>query len=215
MAVKFLPEAKTRLAGGADDRAELVLAMLTDVLAVVVDAGLIPLVVTPDPRITAAAHNSGAFTADEPDHAARPGGGLNAAFTHGQHTLVAQNPQVRSVVLLQADLPAITATQLRAVIARHAESTDPAHRQSFVTDSAGTGTAALLRPVEITSAPHFGANSADAHRTSGALDTVALTPASTDLWAGLRRDVDTLADLAKAAEIGVGPATAAWLRARS
>lgn len=46
MAVKRLPEAKSRLGGTADDRAELVVAMLVDVLAAVVQAGLTPLVVT-------------------------------------------------------------------------------------------------------------------------------------------------------------------------
>ncbi|MFT4201487.1 MAG: hypothetical protein QM634_12250, partial [Gordonia sp. (in: high G+C Gram-positive bacteria)] len=34
-------------------------------------------------------------------------------------------------------------------------------------------------------------------------------------WPGLRADVDTLDDLARAADIGVGVATARWLRART
>ena len=51
--------------------------------------------------------------------------------------------------------------------------------------------------------PHFGPQSAQAHRAAGA---VALDGA----WPGLRHDVDVPADLAEVRALGVGPATRAW-----
>ncbi|MFT3900507.1 MAG: 2-phospho-L-lactate guanylyltransferase [Gordonia sp. (in: high G+C Gram-positive bacteria)] len=203
LAVKPLPEAKSRLDGAADDRSALVLAMLADVLAATAAAEMTTVVVTPDPRIAAAARASGALTADE------PGGGLNAAFAHGQREFAARAPAPRSVMFLQADLPAVTATDLRAAIAAHDHATGHDHPQSFVADHSGGGTAALLRPVDVDAPPLFGPDSAARHR---AADVVEIGAA--DQWAGLRTDVDTLADLARAARVGVGPATAAWLAAR-
>jgi len=207
LAVKRLPEAKSRLGGTADDRAELVVAMLVDVLAAVVQAGLTPLVVTPDPRVAALAHDAGALIAAEPDG----GAGLNAAFVHGQRELVAREPGVEAVFLLAADLPALTAGALRRAIAGHEQSSASGLRQSFIADSAGSGTAALLRPANVDSMPRFGPDSAAAHRAAGLVDITG----SDDVWAGLRRDVDTLADLSAAAEIGIGRATSEWLHSRS
>ncbi|MFT4201743.1 NTP transferase domain-containing protein, partial [Gordonia sp. (in: high G+C Gram-positive bacteria)] len=160
LAVKPLPEAKSRLTGAVGDRSSLVLAMLADVLAATSAAGVTALVVTPDPRIAAAAAAAGAHTADEPV----AGGGLNAAFVHGQHELTGRIGAVDGVVLLQADLPALTAADLRSAITAHEATTA---EQTFVADLAGTGTSALLRPAAITRAPLFGADSAARHRGAG------------------------------------------------
>ena len=90
---------------------------------------------------------------------------------------------------------------------RRAEETAGAHgprllARSFVTDAAGTGTVLLAAPPGAVLEPCFGAGSAAAHEASGA---VPLNGA----WPSLRRDVDTLADLAEAFRLGVGPRTAA------
>jgi len=211
LAVKQLPEAKTRLAGDGDDRARLVLAMLSDALVAVVGAGFTPIVVTPDERIAAAAREVGALIADEPE-----GGGLNAAFLHGQRELVQRQPEIAGVVLLQADLPALTAGALQAAVAAHEQTGARARsRQSFVADAAGSGTAAVLRSATVATPPLFGPASAQAHRVAGVVDITPDNTDSDDDWAGLRRDVDTLDDLAGAAEIGVGASTAQWLYSRS
>ncbi len=230
LAVKPLPQAKSRLDGHVPDRAELVLAMLSDALAAARAAGLTTLVVTPDHRIAAAARAAGALTADEPGGT---GGGLNAAFAHGQRELAAHDRAIDAVVFLQADLPAVTAAHLRAAIAAHESATGPHRVQSFVADRSGSGTAALLRPLLVTAPPLFGPESAAAHRRAGVVEITPSdddragadggsgpladipAPGAADPWAGLRLDVDTLADLARAAQTGVGPATALWLRARS
>ncbi|NNG96219.1 RNA degradosome polyphosphate kinase [Gordonia araii NBRC 100433] len=211
LAVKPLPQAKTRLNGEADDRAALVLAMLSDALAAAADAGLASLVVTPDPRIAKAARSAGALTADEPADSR----GLNAAFVHGQRVLADHDPAVDSVVFLQADLPAASADGLLAALSAHEQRTDSLHRQSFIADLDGTGTAALLRPVDVDEPPLFGPDSAAAHRRAGVVDLTPGDEAGDGAWSGLRADVDTLADLTRAARIGVGAATAEWLRARS
>lgn len=209
LAVKPLPEAKTRLAGDDADRAGLVIAMLTDVLTATLAAGLTPLVVTPDATITALAAETGAATAGEP-----AGGGLNPAFRHGQRQLVDRLPGLHGVVFLQADLPAITGEQLTVLLDAHRRSTGEQHRQSFVADSAGTGTAALVRPIDLDEEPRFGTDSAAAHRAAGVIDLVAAAGDPPHVWAGLRRDVDTVSDLDEAAFLGVGPATSKWLRER-
>ncbi|GED98410.1 2-phospho-L-lactate guanylyltransferase [Gordonia crocea] len=210
LAVKPLSAAKSRLGGSDEDRGGLVLAMLDDVLAAVTAAGLVALVVTPDPEIASLAAGAGARAVGEPAGAA----GLNAAFQHGQRALLERVSAVSSVVFLQADLPALTATQLRSALAAHTRLVETESAQSFVADSTGTGTAALLRPADLPDAPFFGSDSAAAHRRAGAHDLVARAAEAAG-WTGLRRDVDTRADLADAARIGVGPATSRWLRARS
>ncbi|MBT8225045.1 MAG: 2-phospho-L-lactate guanylyltransferase, partial [Dactylosporangium sp.] len=71
-------------------------------------------------------------------------------------------------------------------------------------DAAGTGTVLLTAPSPAVLAPAFGGGSAGTHEASGArrLDGA---------WPGLRRDVDTAADLAVAVDLGTGPRTCALL----
>ena len=71
--------------------------------------------------------------------------------------------------------------------------------RGFVADAEGVGTTLLAAAPGTPLQPRFGADSARAHRDSGA---VAL-PAP----AALRRDVDTPADLREALRLGVGPRT--------
>jgi 2-phospho-L-lactate guanylyltransferase len=71
-----------------------------------------------------------------------------------------------------------------------------------VADAPGTGTVLLTAPPGVPLDPRFGVGSAAAHRASGAVPL-------TGPWPSLRRDVDTAADLADAARLGLGPATRA------
>ena len=95
---------------------------------------------------------------------------------------------------LVGDLPALRPAELDAALTAAA-----AHPAAFVADHLGTGTTLLTAGPATTLAPHFGPGSAAAH----ARGAVALSAGP-----GLRTDVDTAADLARAAELGVGMRTA-------
>lgn len=199
---KRLGAAKTRLApltGGGHGsghgdghglHAELVLALLADTVAAgrACPAVADVLVVTDDERAAAVVRALGARTVpDEPDR------GLNPALAHG-----ARASGSAAVAALSSDLPALRPGELAAALGAAA-----AVPRGFVADAAATGTT-LLTAVGVALDPRFGRGSAAAHAASGAL-------ALTGDWPGLRRDVDTPADLREAAGLGLGPATAALL----
>ncbi len=194
---KRLGAAKTRLApltgGDGDGRglhAELVLALLADTVAAARACPAVAdvVVVTDDGRAAATVRALGARTVpDEPDR------GLNPALAHG--ALAAGAP---AVAALSSDLPALRPEELAAALAAAA-----AVPRGFVADAAGTGTT-LLTASGVPLDPRFGRDSAAAHAASGAR-------ALDGDWPGLRRDVDTPADLRGAAGLGLGTATAALL----
>jgi 2-phospho-L-lactate guanylyltransferase len=104
------------------------------------------------------------------------------------------------VLILQADLPALTSTELSAFTAAA-----PQADRVFIHDQHETGTTALiLRSAATPFEPQFGVDSALRHRDAG------IRLVSGD-WPGLRHDVDTADDLDAAVSIGVGPATRAAL----
>ncbi|BCJ66927.1 hypothetical protein GCM10009779_24830 [Polymorphospora rubra] len=76
----------------------------------------------------------------------------------------------------------------------------------FLADAPGTGTVLLTAPPGVPLDPHFGVDSAARHAASGALPL-------TGGWPTLRRDVDTPADLAAAADLGLGRHSAALVPA--
>ncbi|WP_460866182.1 2-phospho-L-lactate guanylyltransferase [Rhodococcus aerolatus] len=193
VAAKALPQAKSRLVGGLPGplRTPLVLAVLTDTVRAALRCPVVSAVavVTADDEVAATVRRLGADVVDEPD-----AGGLNAAVVRG---VAAGSGWVAA---LQGDLPALRPDELAAALA----AARAGGGRSCVTDADGTGTTLLAGPGELT--PAFGPGSAAAHRASGArwLDGA---------WPGLRRDVDTPADLAVAVRLGVGYATAAVLAA--
>jgi 2-phospho-L-lactate guanylyltransferase len=188
--VKPLGAAKSRLRGAvpAHAHAELVLAMLRDTLTAAVACADV-LVVAGDPAVAAVAHAVGAVvTAD-------PGGGLNAAVRHG--TRLPSRPRAA----LTGDLPGLRAAELSAAL----RAATTAGVRGFVADTAQTGTVLLCAPPGVPLDPRFGVGSAAAHAASGAR-------ALAGDWPGLRRDVDTAADLRAALELGPAPHTRALLR---
>lgn len=202
IAVKTLDSAKSRLAGilAPPQRSRLVLAMLADTVRA---AGAVPAiasitVVTPDPAVARASRALGAEIHPEPAGAAADPDALNTALADAAASLRSRHGAI-GLVALQADLPALRPAELAAVLA----AVPPATR-ALVTDHAGTGTAALLAPAGIALLPRFGRDSARRHRAEGAVDL----PGE---WPGLRRDVDTPADLAAVRALGAGRDTAALL----
>jgi 2-phospho-L-lactate/phosphoenolpyruvate guanylyltransferase len=197
--VKLLAQAKSRLTGlPATARAELALAMAADTVAAAMAAAAVGavIVVTDDPEVGAQMTGLGAVVV--PDE---PAAGLNAALRFGAAYARGRWP-VRGLAGLAGDLPAMRSGELTLALRAAA-----AAGRAFVPDAAGTGTALYAVAAGIEFAPSFGPQSRARHLAAGAaeLDLAEL--------AGLRRDVDTAADLRLAAEIGLGPRTAALLAA--
>ncbi|WP_041939764.1 MULTISPECIES: 2-phospho-L-lactate guanylyltransferase [Frankia] len=131
-----------------------------------------------------------------------PDQGLNPALAHGAE-LAADRWPGRSLAALSGDLPALRTAELHQALAAAGS-----HRRAVLADAAGTGTVLLTATTGSPLGPSFGPLSHDAHRRSGAVD---LTDALGSSVPGLRRDVDTVDDLAQARHLGVGGATAAAL----
>ncbi|SDY55763.1 2-phospho-L-lactate guanylyltransferase [Micromonospora pattaloongensis] len=198
--VKRLATAKSRLRGGlgAVPRERLALALALDTVAAALSCPAVArlLVVTADPVAGAALRALGARIVPDP-----PVGGLNGAFRAGAE--LARDDD-RHVAALTADLPALRPAELAAAL--RAAARGPGHARHFVADAPATGTVLLTAAPGVTLDPRFGVGSAAAHAASGA------RPLTGD-WPSLRRDVDTPADLALAAALGLGPHTAALLPA--
>lgn len=192
--VKRLGVAKSRLRGALPrvPHEELALALAADTVGAVRACPAVArvLVVTDDPRVAAEATAAGAEVTPDPE------AGLNAAFRHGAAVAGPRAP----VAGLTADLPALRPAELAAAL--RAVPADGV--RGFVADAPGSGTVLLAAPPGVPLAPRFGPGSAAAHTASGALPLAGG-------WPTLRRDVDTAADLAAAARLGVGPRTTALL----
>jgi 2-phospho-L-lactate guanylyltransferase len=207
--VKRLEVAKSRLRGavpGANHEA-LVLAIAMDTVSAALASSVVGrvVVVTADHAVGSSARAVGAdVIQDVPD------AGLNPALAYAA-SLVRPKGATASlpgVAALPADLPALRTADLTAAL-RAAEELawsnagaafGPELARGFVPDAAGTGTVLLAAPPGALLEPCFGAGSAAAHATSGAVEL-------TGEWPGLRRDVDTAADLAEAVVLGVGART--------
>ncbi len=198
MPVKRLDAAKTRL--DRPDRAEVALAMAVDTVTAAATCPEVEavVVVTDDERARARLSVLATVVPDEPD------AGLNAALAHGAGLASARWP-ASGVAALASDLPAVTAHELTRAVSAAAT-----RERCLVADAAGSGTVLLAAAPGVPLDPGFGPGSRRVHVEAGAVD---LTDAVGDL-PGLRRDVDTLADLATAAGLGVGPATRALLPER-
>jgi 2-phospho-L-lactate guanylyltransferase len=197
--VKRLAHAKTRLGLPAADRAQLALAMAEDTIraCLATDAVRRVVVVTDEPDGAAMAVAAGAIVVpDEPD------AGLNPALRHGARHAAADGDVADGVgdgvgvVTVSSDLPALRGADLAAVLLAAA-----AYERAIVADAAGTGTVVYAAANLAEFEPAYGEQSRLAHVAAGAVDLTEHADAR------LRRDVDTLADLAAARDLGVGPAT--------
>ena len=187
--VKRLAYAKTRLDLPPADRARLALAMAEDTIRACVTSEAVRqvVVVTDDADGAAMAAALGAtVVADEPDD------GLNPALRHG----ATRAPADLRIATVSSDLPSLRADDLGAAL----EAALP-YACAIVADAAGTGTVLYAAAGLADFRPAYGERSRTAHVRAGAVD---LTDGAT---ARLRRDVDTLADLADAWNLGTGPAT--------
>jgi 2-phospho-L-lactate/phosphoenolpyruvate guanylyltransferase len=191
--VKPLGTAKTRLRGALPGvpHERLVLALAVDTVAAARECAEV-CVVSDDPTVRREATALGARVL--PDE---PRAGLNAALAFGAAYAYQENNWIAA---LAADLPALRTADLAAALL--AAAAEPG--RSYVPDADGTGTTLLAAASGAELDPRFGPGSAAAHAGSGA------RPLAGD-WPSLRRDVDTGADLAQAARLGLGPRTASLL----
>jgi len=194
MPVKVLSQAKSRLAALAGERrGELALALACDtVTAVLACTEAARVIVITDDQVagTALAELGALVVPDEPRD------GLNAALRHGAAYARSRWPGDGSAAL-SADLAALRAEEIgRALKAASAWPT------AFVADAAGDGTTLYTAGPGMPFRPAFGLGSRARHAAGGAVEL--------DLRGvpGLRRDVDTPADLRGAAALGLGPRSA-------
>ena len=186
--VKALPEAKTRLLPATADPAahrRLVEALRSDTREAARTADGVA-------RVLLVADRPGV----DPEALVQRRPGLNAALVEAAAHAAATWPD-DGVAALLGDLPALRPADLAAALAAAA-----LHPRAFVPDAEGTGTTLLATRPGVPLDPAFGTGSAARHAAAA----VRLRAAP-----GLRRDVDTAAELAEAYALGVGPATSALL----
>ncbi|MDP3969616.1 MAG: 2-phospho-L-lactate guanylyltransferase [Nocardioides sp.] len=192
--VKNLAAAKSRLDVAPEVRRALAAAFATDTVAALLATPGVHavVVVTDDEEMAVRLARLGAVVVPDPL------GDLNDALAHAAAAAEEQWPGSASVALC-ADLPAASPRSLEVLL----RLAPPG--EAFVADAEGRGTTALLTPASTPFRSSFGPGSRDAHLAAGMLDL----SESEQLEAGLRRDVDTLADLRSVLALGAGPATTA------
>ena len=206
--VKELPQAKLRLAGVLDApaRAELTLAMLTDVIAACSESGAFDtvFVLARDSEVRWHAREQGATPLAEPATL----DGLNDSLTFAQR-YVARRLAANELIIVPADLPLLRADDVRAVA--DALAAGDAGRAVIVRSRDGGTNALALRPPEALPL-HFGPLSADAHAAAAVHAGVPLVEIALERVAF---DVDAPEDIDALASLPCGPATAGWLAARA
>lgn len=193
--VKPASVGKTRLNDAGADRIALARAVALDTIAAAAAATRVDevVVVTDDRGLTGACGALPGVRVIGEGEAA----GLDAAIATGMR---AAGPGPRAALL--GDLPALRPADLDAALVA-AESVE----RGLVRDAEGTGsTLVTARPGAVWLSA-FGEDSAQRHLLLGCVD-LAVPRGST-----LRRDVDTVEQLAEASALGLGPRTAAVLAA--
>lgn len=196
--VKGAPKAKSRLEH--DERAQLAEAFALDTVTALLAASVVTdvYVVTADTQIADDLASLGAHIV--PEGPLIPGEDpLNAAIMTGADAARAMRPH-SNVAVFTGDLPSLTVSDIEGALALSAE-----HPLSMVPDADGTGTAVLLALAGVPFTPRFGVGSRAAHEAAGHV------PLPLPATSTIRRDVDTVDDLAKALHLGVGPYTSALI----
>lgn len=195
--VKPAEQGKSRLDVPGVDRIALARAIALDTIAAAAACALVArvVVVTDDGGLVIQAGDvPGLRFVSEGDAV-----GLDAAIAAGAE--VAGDRMPRAALL--GDLPALRPGDLAAAL-REAASLD----RAVVADAEGTGSTLVTARAGVPWASSFGDGSFARHVALGCV------PLATTDASPLRRDVDTAEQLAAAAELGLGPRTAALLGAR-
>ena len=189
--MKPLVAAKERLAPALDarERRELSLAMLADVVAAARGFDGV-WVLHSDADAAAVATEGGAEPRPDP----APGGGLNASLDAA--TAAAEAEGASGVIVVAADIPAVTAADLDSVADGEGVALAP--------DRSGSGTNVLWRRPGLAIAAHFGDASRAAHEAAAAAAGADFRVVDSPRLAA---DVDTPDALAIVWALGPGPAT--------
>lgn len=201
--VKATQRAKTRVVTepeGLIDNAALAAAFAYDTVEAALSSEQVQAVyvVTEDLQIAAGVRELGAIVVVEQSKLPIESPGfarLNDAIHSGE--LAARDAGAKYVAALTADLPTLTPAELSAVLVDAAR-----FARSYVADSSRIGTSLLAAGPETALDPQFGYDSAAAHAATGAVSIDVSAPT-------VRTDVDTLDELSEAADLGLGPRTAA------
>ncbi|WP_240694574.1 2-phospho-L-lactate guanylyltransferase [Cryobacterium sp. SO1] len=166
------------------------------------------LVVTADPAAAAPLAALGARIVPEPPHTSVPEvtapdassrDPLNAAIARGIRVAQQEYP-LCNVAVLTGDLPALTVPDIETALTAAS-----AHDLAMIADEEGTGTTTLLAQAGIAMVPRFGRGSRAAHEAAGHV------PLDLPATASIRRDVDTVDNLAEVLRRGVGAHTSALI----
>ena len=130
---------------------------------------------------------------------AAPRDPLNAAIAEGIRVAHEDFP-LCNVAVLTGDLPALTVEDVETTLTAAA-----AHDLAMVADEEGTGTTTLLARAGTRFTPRFGPGSRAAHEAAGHM------PLDLPATASIRRDVDTVDNLAEVLRRGVGAHTSALI----
>ncbi|MDJ0350288.1 2-phospho-L-lactate guanylyltransferase [Cryobacterium sp. PH29-G1] len=206
--VKGSARAKSRLGELPEDfpaRQQLAQAFALDTVAALLAASPVEgvLVVTADPATGTALAALGAQIVPEPP-AALPGlsgrsDSLNLAISAGIRVANVRYPH-SNVAVFTGDLPALTVGDVESALSAAA-----ACDLAMVADEEGTGTTVLLARAGLPLLPRFGLGSRAAHEAAGHI------PLDLPTHSLIRRDVDTVDDLAAVLRRGVGPHTSALI----
>ncbi len=180
--LKATSRGKSRLGVADRPRIALAAAMVRDTLAAVRSVAAVS-------RVLVIAEDSADAALLAPDgvEACLTGAhGLNRAIAEGAQELTARGWS-GPVAVLPGDLPFLTSADLASAL-------DVAGgRPGVVADASGTGTTLLVAPHPALVDPHFGPGSYALHQQAGA------SPVPVAAGSTLRMDVDTMADLHRAA----------------
>jgi len=188
--IRGLETAKTRLGGDLDpeERAALVTELLRRTLAATRDArritGTVVVTMDGDAAEIARRHRAIGLVERAP--------GLNAAIEAARS--VAEARDATAVLVLPADVPAVSATAIHQLIGEAEAAAPAAGLVAIVADRHGEGTNALLLSPPRVIAPAFGAASHARHRAAARAAGAGLV----ELAGPLALDVDTAADLVDA-----------------
>jgi 2-phospho-L-lactate guanylyltransferase len=205
--MKDLVGAKMRLADVLDrrERAELALAMLTDVISACAESGCFTeiAVVSADSDVAWHVRDLGAKPLAEPATLS----GLNEGLTFAQR-YIGRRMAASEIVILPADVPLVRPEDVRAVV----DALGSGGSRAVIVRAPDGGTNALaLRPVEAIPM-RFGRESADAHLAEARAAGIETEELNIER---LQFDLDAPEDLGALESLPVGAATAGWLAARA
>lgn len=212
--VKGSATAKSRLGDLPEPfpaRGQLAEAFALDTVAALLAAEMVErvLVVTADPDAAAPLAALGAEIVPESPQTslseaaegedAGPRDPLNAAIIEGIRVARERYPHSH-IAVLTGDLPALTTVDVEITLTAAS-----AHERAMVADEEGTGTTTLLARAGVSLTPRFGPGSRAAHEADGH------RPLDLPATASIRRDVDTVDNLAEVLRRGVGAHTSALI----